>query len=165
MNEEVDFRRPATPLPPRVPAWLILTLLWTVGFVIAYLLSYFDAEPNAPGSQLAVIVLLIAFLVATSIAFVSLRGGRERVFINPYWRGQAYPQDDPSDPERFADRQEIEARHRLRHGTISRATYERIVARRQFVHGDISLAEYHERVREIAEREEVSSPDSSHKSG
>jgi hypothetical protein len=130
-------------------------MLWVVGTVLLYFQLYLDALPPSPGLGYFYLVLVVTLLIATSIAVVLLRAGRSRVLLNrASWTGVAYPQEDPGDDVRLADRKEVAARHDLKHGRITRAHYERIVAQRQFVHGDITRAQYHERIREISEEEQ-----------
>lgn len=154
---EADLERPPARLPPRVPTWVILSVLWAAGIVIAYFNYYVLDEPYSAGRQWLLLIILLVSLSVLTFGLLVVRVGRLRLVMNRYWRGQAYPQGDPGDPERLADRQEIEARRELRRGTITRAHYERIIARRQFVHGDISRAQYEERITEIAEGEQWAS--------
>ena len=150
---EVDLNRPPAPLNPRWPAWLILVVVWGAGFGLAILFFELSAQPSTAGVLVLASIAGLGFLVLLAWAALSLRGGQSRLFLDRYWTGQAYPQEDPSDEYRLDDREEREARRRLRRGTISRADYERIIARREFAHGELSRDAYHARIARIGEEE------------
>jgi|GEM_PF-4135315 len=156
MDVEADFDRPPAPIGPRWPSWAVLAIVWAVSIPLSILFYNLEAQPSTPGVQLLLFVVDVVALTMVSIAFVVLRSGRSRVFVNRWWSGQGYPQGDPDEAPRLADRQERRASKRLRLESITRAQYERIIAYRHFVHGEISRSEYLTRFARIGEEEERS---------
>ncbi len=154
MGQELNFERPPAKVPRRSYAWLPIAVVAALFFLVLWILPYpFSQPPNSENFGFAVAIVVgaaLAIVWCVQYLYVTTRVSR---FMGP-GRGIVNGSlDDPNDPGRIADREEMQAARQLRHGEITRTRYELIVTRRQFVHGDITRKQYEDRVAAIAEEE------------
>jgi uncharacterized membrane protein len=109
--------------------------------------------PTSHTNETAYIFLFFVAVGSVCLLYLLLMSTRVHVFFRSGAQASDGSPDNPDEPARAADREEIRAAAQLRRGDITRAHYERIIARRQFAHGDLTRAQFRERIKEIAEEE------------
>jgi hypothetical protein len=144
---EVDLSRPPAPLPPRVPIWVSLGLMYAAALAIYIVANGLLSEPaslSVAEGLFTVSIAASAFMIYAQLRLVPTTQGFSAA------GGVDGPADGaPLAEGRLADAQEREARKNLRRGRITRREYERIIAHRRFAHGEISRPEYHEILRQL----------------